>query len=516
MPSRRDVLLQGCAIGAGAIAAGLPGIAALAQAQPPLRRSLGAMPLNDPVLQAWRDGVAQLKLRPPSAAISWANFAAIHGNAANFHLCPHGNWYFLPWHRAYLVMYERVVRQLTGHAEFALPYWDWTTDRQLPAAFVQPSWNGKPNPLFEPQRTMRPTDSLPDEIVGRAVINSVLGDVPYETFGTSRPGNQNSLAQSWIVCEFCGVDGTLEQTPHNLVHNAVGGIMASSQSALDPIFMMHHCNIDRIWAVWNAPPLDNRNSADPLWSGMTFQNNFYNPDGSFYSPKVSDLYSPEALGYTYGIAAAAMTAHATPSPGPAIVALGDKLKTLFAAAPEVRSAAGIRTFTGPNTAQATAAANQPLAIPVEIDRGLLTEVARRKPAGVVHEMLDFSGARETAASGTRALAFIRDIAVAQVQNTLYRVFVDCDYLSPGTPISDPHYVGTFGIFGEHGGHADHGGHARPSIAVDLTQAIQRVYGSATEVPGRIRVQLLPVPLWPHAGPAGTAVPSRVEVAFVTA
>jgi tyrosinase len=33
------------------------------------------------------------------------------------------------------------------------------------------------------------------------------------------------------------------------VHNIVGGIMAAP-SALDPIFMMHHCNIDRIWAVW--------------------------------------------------------------------------------------------------------------------------------------------------------------------------------------------------------------------------------------------------------------------------
>jgi tyrosinase len=47
--------------------------------------------------------------------------------------------------------------------------------------------------------------------------------------------------------------------------------------------------------VWNV---NNQNSNDPLWTGMTFQNNFYNPDGSFYSPKVSDMYIPETLGYT--------------------------------------------------------------------------------------------------------------------------------------------------------------------------------------------------------------------------
>ncbi len=147
--SRRNVLLQGCAIGAGVIATQVPGVVALAQGQPPQRRSLGDLQLNDPIVQAWRDGVAQLKQKSASEAISWANFAAIHGNAAGFNKCPHGNWYFLPWHRAYLVMYERTVRQLTGHDDFALPYWDWTADRQLPAAFSQPTWNGQPNPLFE-------------------------------------------------------------------------------------------------------------------------------------------------------------------------------------------------------------------------------------------------------------------------------------------------------------------------------------------------------------------------------
>jgi tyrosinase len=48
--SRRDVLLQGSVIGAGIIAANVKGIEALAQGQPPLRRSLGDLQLNDPIL----------------------------------------------------------------------------------------------------------------------------------------------------------------------------------------------------------------------------------------------------------------------------------------------------------------------------------------------------------------------------------------------------------------------------------------------------------------------------------
>jgi tyrosinase len=82
------------------------------------------------------------------------------------------------------------------------------------------------------------------------------------------------------------------------------------------------------------------------------------------------------------------------------------------------------------------------------------------------------------------------------------VFIDCDYLSQGTPISDPHYIGTFGIFGDHEGH---GGKPapKPSIVLDLTRAIKRVYGSATELAGGIRIQILPVPNKSAAGP-GTA------------
>lgn len=90
-------------------------------------------------------------------------------------------------------MYERVVRQLTGNNEFALPYWDWTNERQMPSAFVQQTFNGLPNALFESQRDASPADSLPDSWVGQAVINQILIQTPFETFGSSRPSGQNNL-----------------------------------------------------------------------------------------------------------------------------------------------------------------------------------------------------------------------------------------------------------------------------------------------------------------------------------
>ena len=51
--------------------------------------------------------------------------------------CPHGNWWFLPWHRAYLGWFERICRELSGNQDFVLPYWDWTATPRVPAVMFE-------------------------------------------------------------------------------------------------------------------------------------------------------------------------------------------------------------------------------------------------------------------------------------------------------------------------------------------------------------------------------------------
>jgi tyrosinase len=512
MTTSRRMVLQGCVIGAGIIAANMTGMAALAQGMPKLRRSLHSMAPNDPILQTWRDGVRLLKAA--SGNVSWANFATIHGDANDFNLCPHGNWYFLPWHRAYLLSYERAVRQLTGNNDFALPYWDWTEDRQMPPAFVEPTFNGQPNPLFEPQRSATPTDSLPDSTVGPGIISGILVESPFETFGTSRPVGQNNLDQSWINCEFCGTSGTLEATPHNLVHVFVGGIMGQANSALDALFMMHHCNIDRIWWMWTQG--GGSDSSDPLWSGMTFQNNFFNPDGTPYSPKVSDLLIPEPLGYTY--VDTPLPPPPTGTQPPVVVGQYEKFKSLYTVS-NVATAnlSGVASFTASVDRPAATAAKY-LEIPIDVDANALAPVARRRSPSSGFEFLSLTNARQGFISGARCYAFLRDVDYVQHANTEYRVFLNCDYLSAGTPTTDRHYVGSFGFFGPEGGHGGHGSKEarKPSLGIDLTSTIQRIYGSAATTPGKLRVQIQPVALRPAGKADGTAKPSRVEVAIVSA
>jgi len=104
--SRRHVMLQGAAIGAGIISSTIPAMRALAQSQPPQRKTLQGLAWNDPIVETWRDVVALLKAKPAGDKTGWAGLATIHGSNPNaYQFCPHGNWYFLPWHRAFIVTY---------------------------------------------------------------------------------------------------------------------------------------------------------------------------------------------------------------------------------------------------------------------------------------------------------------------------------------------------------------------------------------------------------------------------
>jgi hypothetical protein len=83
-----------------------------------------------------------------------------------------------------------------------------------------------------------------------------------------------------------------------------------------------------------------------------------------------------------------------------------------------------------------------LEVPVEVTVSSVKAVANRQSPSSGLETLSLEKARTLAASGPRAYAFLRDVDYAQQENTEYRVFIDCDYLSPETPITDRHYVGS--------------------------------------------------------------------------
>jgi tyrosinase len=189
--------------------------------------------------------------------------------------CQHQSWYFLPWHRGYLTALEAHIRaiviSLKGPATWALPYWNYfggENQKQIPPAFTEHTLpNGSPNPLYVKARygpkgnghvfvEIPPTaqKSLLDRVfAGRN--NSVPPGFGGPVTGFSHENSDN---------------GGVETNPHNNVHGFVGGPQEDALmgypalAALDPIFYLHHANIDRLWAVWNNDPT-HTNPTSPNW-----------------------------------------------------------------------------------------------------------------------------------------------------------------------------------------------------------------------------------------------------------
>src|SRR5689334_4785642 len=104
----------------------------------PVRQRKSAFDLTDAEAARLRRGyklLRELSKKDPDDPRGWLRQANVHcwycggeaGNQANAGPEIHGSWRFLPWHRMYLYMHERIIATLLGDDTFTLPYWDWDT-----------------------------------------------------------------------------------------------------------------------------------------------------------------------------------------------------------------------------------------------------------------------------------------------------------------------------------------------------------------------------------------------------
>ncbi|RYP78270.1 hypothetical protein DL771_000747 [Monosporascus sp. 5C6A] len=87
--------------------------------------------------------------------------------------------------------------------------------------------------------------------------------------GTARPGNMRGTAYSDEEMEFVNKWDAyddfrtyLESIPHGSIHSAVGGEkgdLRPSSSPNDPLFFMHHAQVDRLWYLWQQRNPETRN-----------------------------------------------------------------------------------------------------------------------------------------------------------------------------------------------------------------------------------------------------------------
>ncbi|MBZ9994109.1 tyrosinase family protein [Mesorhizobium sp. BH1-1-4] len=236
--------------------------------------------------------VNELKTRPVTDRTSWRYLAAMHqfdrdlwvdlkiidkktplppasDTDVAWNQCQHSSFYFLPWHRGYLARFEEIIAatvvSLGGKAGWKLPYWNYLdatnpNARKIPEAFLLKFLpDGKTrNPLEDVprygQKVLGPEPKLQIDDIDL----SAMGE-PDFTGSVSFGGSRTLFSNPDI-----GVRGQLENAPHGSVHVLVGGarpanagegfLSAFETAGLDPLFWLHHCNIDRLWAAWMTKP----------------------------------------------------------------------------------------------------------------------------------------------------------------------------------------------------------------------------------------------------------------------
>jgi tyrosinase len=148
--------------------------------------------------------------------------------------------------------FEKALQEHTGRCVY-VPYWDSERDAER-------EWE---SPVLE-QDTFGRWDATSDGCVDEGIVSwdGPFGDswtmdggtgcVEREFLDASRfafSGEAEMLSLIANMDEYDGYREDFEMGPHMLVHGLIGGHMGTNWSPADPLFWLHHSNIDRIWTM---------------------------------------------------------------------------------------------------------------------------------------------------------------------------------------------------------------------------------------------------------------------------
>ncbi|KAH8724533.1 common central domain of tyrosinase-domain-containing protein [Phaeosphaeriaceae sp. PMI808] len=314
--------------------------------------------------------------------VSWNNFPTPLVNQAGF--CPHSQTLFGSWHRPYLAIYEQAwylavtevindfpqdQRQRWRNAAQTLrmPYWDWametnggptvpTTIRDQQVTVTKPQgqvtianplysyswgnslpneigggpWNNNPFTLRRP--VANPTRSNNNEMNGRFDgMRISLRDRVFALFSSKQPWGYATTSAIGVRTDLSGSGVDSFESVHDAIHNTAGGESGGhmyylDMSSFDPIFWLHHTNIDRLmtmyqyivpdtWvangninrpmAQWNEG--EAKNGGTPLKPFTKSTYGDYFNSGDVRETRVFGYYYPETSDRSYGQVAQAVT-----------------------------------------------------------------------------------------------------------------------------------------------------------------------------------------------------------------
>ncbi|KAH7124704.1 tyrosinase [Dactylonectria macrodidyma] len=286
----------------------ITGVSVAAGAAVPIRRNIDTMySTRGPQWDIYIRALLDMQRQSATNQLSYFQISGIHGkpyiqwNNAGAGTsngwrgyCPHGENLFLTWHRPYVLLFEqrlvetalRLANQYpTAHRAryvqaaqtLRSPFWDWARSSAVPQATVPRTYNVQV-PNGSGLRTQSVSNPLAGYSFPQAALNGQFGtfDEPenrpriYRCLSPqSYPSSANGLISSrsyrqWVYDafttsttfdEFASTGNTgisLEQI-HNSIHwdGACGYQFVDADfAAFDPLFMLHHTNIDRLWTYW--------------------------------------------------------------------------------------------------------------------------------------------------------------------------------------------------------------------------------------------------------------------------
>jgi len=407
--------------------------------------------------------------------------------------CQHSSFYFLPWHRGYLARFEEIIAAtivaLGGPAGWKLPYWNYLdatnpNARRIPDAFLLKFLpdNKTRNPLEDVPRfgqkvlAAEPALQIPDIDLSAMKEPDFTGSVSF--------GGSKTLFSNPEV----GVRGQLENVPHGSVHVLVGGatpvnpgvgfLSQFETAGLDPLFWLHHCNIDRLWAAWMTIPgikmeagkqwLDgpsNRTFAVPKVDGSGLENFTARAtlEGGKFCPEYDDLHAGTGV----------------PVPSAAVAAVGVAQGPEAMAEPRVIGANSEKVTIGDS--------------PVET----AVKIAGQEGTSLVTAM----GPKVTAAAAGRTFLKLENIRGASVAGGI-RAYIN----PPGNDLPEDRVAGGAALFGlASASKVDrpHGGNGI-TLIFDISDLAKRLVDAGDFDPAHLRVKIVTA----HAG--GDAEPITID------
>jgi tyrosinase len=443
-------------------------------------QTLWAANPSDPVITTYKNAVKAMKALPSTDQRSWQAQANIHYN-----FCTHSNWLWLPWHRAYLLYFERICRKLTGDDGFALPYWNWNTHPAVP----DPFWDTS-SPLYDSTRCITQTDQADSAYIGTAALQPILSEPNFNLFASGPPPGSDIHSGGGPST------GMLEGTPHNYIHGFVGssfgclGDMGAFHSPLDPVFWTHHCMLDCLWAHWNND-LGNANTNDPSWVNYSFTN-FFDENGNPVTISVATTVLLPILTYQYE------PCSLLAEQGSQKIKLQGKQLEEFLRAGAPSKLEFVRRF--------------------ELRQSLIAEVGKPATGALKVEAKAFTDVLQGDPKN-RAVLTVADVDIPEQRDFFVRVFIDKPDASVDTPITDPHYAGSFGFFfdettlkthqGEHAMSAT-SGRPQTGYLIDVTPTLQRLNQAGSMPSDQVEVSFVVAP-FTHGQSKGHLTLQRLEL-----